>query len=166
MYAVVAEAREIPWAFLVKQVSTQFWLWRLPLIPDPPAQKGGLWLFTPEKQPAPGIIASPAVTPNAFYVGDAKGNFYAGDALSGAELWRFQSGSGILGSPVILGDRVYFGNQAGVFYSLDRTSGKVLWQISLAPPIEVAPVFAEGRFYVRTGDGKLHAIKLPAHHSL
>ncbi len=71
-----------------------------------------------------------------------------------------------MGSPVILGDRVYFGNQAGVFYSLDRTSGKVLWQISLGAPIEVAPVFAEGRFYVRTGDGKLHAIKLPAHHSL
>lgn len=159
LYAVDANAREIPWAFQIKRVWTLFWVWRLPGIPSPPAQKGGVWLFTPERQQSPGIIASPAVTPEAFYVGDVKGNFYAGDAISGAKLWQFQSGAGILASPVVLGDRVYFGNQAGVFYSLDRTSGKVLWQLSLGAPIEVAPVFAEGRIYVRTIDGKLHAIE-------
>jgi outer membrane protein assembly factor BamB len=159
LYAVDANAREIPWAFRFKQVWTQFWLWRLPLIPEPPAQKGGLWLFTPDRQGTPGIIASPAVTPKQFYVGDAKGNFYAGDALSGAELWRFQSGAGILASPVVLGDRVYFGNETGVFYSLDRAAGKVMWQLSLGAPIEAAPVFAEGRIYVRTSDGKLHSIE-------
>ena len=92
-------------------------------------------------------------------MGDAEGHFYARDALLGTPLWQFQSGAGILGSPVILGGPVYFGNQAGVFYSLDRTSGKVLWQVSLDAPIEVAPVFAEGRFYVRTTDGRLHAIE-------
>jgi len=159
LYAVDADAREIPWEYRINQVWGQFWLWRLPWIPSPPNQRGGVWLFTPERQQSPGIIASPAVTPEEFFVGDAGGNFYAGDALLGTALWQFRSGAGILGSPVILGDRVYFGNQAGVFYSLDRTSGKVQWQLSLGAPIEVAPVFAEGRFYVRTKDGKLHAIE-------
>jgi len=159
LYAVDAGAREIPGEFQLKKVWGQLWLWRLPGIPRPPTQKGGDWIFTPERQRTPGIIGSPAVAPDAFYVGDAGGHFYARDALLGTALWQFQSGAGILGSPVILGDRVYFGNQAGVFYSLDRTSGKVLWQLSLDAPIEVAPVFAEGRFYVRTTDGRLHAIE-------
>ena len=56
-------------------------------------------------------------------------------------------------------DKPFSGNQAGVFYSLERTSGKVVWQVSLDAPIEVSPVFAEGRFYVRTTDGRLHAIE-------
>ncbi|HIM49070.1 MAG TPA: hypothetical protein EYM32_09410, partial [Dehalococcoidia bacterium] len=30
---------------------------------------------------------------------------------------------------------------------------------SLGAPIEVSPVFAQGRFYVRTSDGRLHAIE-------
>ena len=159
LYAVDADAREIPGEFQLKKVWGQFWLWRLPGIPRPPTQKGGKWILTPERQRTPGIVASPAVAPDAFYIGDAAGHFYARDALLGTPLWQFQSGAGIVGSPVILGNRVYFGNQAGVFYSLDRYSGKVLWQLSLDAPIEIAPVFAEGRFYIRTKDGKLHAIE-------
>lgn len=65
----------------------------------------------------------------------------------------------ILGSPVVLGNRVYFGDMGGEFYSLDRNTGQVIWQVSLGAPIAVSPVFAQGRFFVRTTDGRLHAIE-------
>ncbi len=157
LYAVDAGAREIPGQYQFKKVWAQLWIWRIPGIPRPPSQKGGKWRFSTGQPGA--IVDAPAVAPEAFYVGDSEGNFYAGDALKGTKLWRFQAAAGILVSPVILGDRVYFGDQDGVFYSLRRNSGNVLWQLSLGAPIEVAPVFADGRFYVRTSDGKLHAIE-------
>ena len=60
---------------------------------------------------------------------------------------------------MVLGNRVYFGDGSGEFYSLDRKTGQVIWQVSLGAPIAVSPVFAQGRFFVRTTDGRLHAIE-------
>jgi outer membrane protein assembly factor BamB len=157
LYAVDADAREIPGQYQLKKVWSQFWVWRIPGVPRPPTQKGGKWRFTTVE--SGGIAGAPAATPEAFYVGDSEGNFYAADALKGTKLWRFQAAAGILGSPVVLGGRVYFGDQAGLFYSLDRNTGDVAWQLSLGASIEVSPVFADGRFYVRSSDGKLHAIE-------
>ncbi len=157
LHAVDARAREIPGQYQFKKVWSGLWVWRIPGIPRPPTQKGGKWRFSTVQ--SGGIVGAPAVTPDAFYVGDSDGNFYAADALKGTTLWRFQADAGILGSPVVVGGRVYFGDQDGVFYSLDRTTGNVVWQLSLGASIEVAPVFADGRFYVRSSDGKLHAIE-------
>jgi outer membrane protein assembly factor BamB len=75
-------------------------------------------------------------------VGDIQGNFYAQDALSGAELWRFQARGGIVTSPVVVGDTVYFGSGEGLLYALDRFTGETIWYLSLESPIEVSPVFA------------------------
>ncbi len=157
VYAVGAGAQQIPGEYQLKAVWAQFWIWRVPGIPRPPGQKGGRWRFTPEK--SHGIITSPAVTPEAFYVGDTGGNFYARDALLGTERWRFRAGGAILGSPVVLGERVYFGARDGFLYALDRSSGQAVWKLSLGSPIEVSPVFAADRLYVRTADGRLHAIE-------
>ena len=157
LYAVDAGARDIPGQYQIKTVWSQFWVWRMPGIPRPPAQKGGMWRFSTVK--SAGIVAAPAVNTDAFYVGDSEGNFYAADALKGDKLWRFQAGIGILGSPVTLGDRVYFGDENGVLYSLDRHTGNIVWQLSLGAAIDVAPVFADDRLFVRSSDGKVHAIE-------
>jgi outer membrane protein assembly factor BamB len=158
VYAVDADTKEIPGQFFLKQVWAQFWIWQVPGVPRPPAQQGGLWRFSPD-DPERGVIVSPALTPEALYVGDIQGNFYAQDALSGAELWRFQARAGIVASPVVVGDRVYFGSREGLLYALDRFTGETIWQLSLSSPIEVSPVFAGGYLYVRTADGLLHAIE-------
>jgi outer membrane protein assembly factor BamB len=60
---------------------------------------------------------------------------------------------------VVLGERVYFGARDGFLYALDRSSGQAAWRLSLGAPIEVSPVFAADRLYVRTADGRLHAIE-------
>ena len=158
LFAVDAEARTVWGEFEFKKVWSQFYIWQFPGVPRPPSQRGERWRFAPEKMASRGIIASPAVTPEALYYGDANGYFYARGVPDRENLWRFRAEGSISSSPVILGDRLYFGDQDGFFYSLERSTGKLDWRLSLDAPIEVSPVFAGDRFYVRTNDGWLHVI--------
>jgi eukaryotic-like serine/threonine-protein kinase len=157
IYAVATDAYEFPGQYQLQLVWAQFWIWKFP-IPRPPSQPGSRWRFSP-RQATRGIISSPAVTPEAFYVGDTNGYLYARDALKGEPLWQFQAGGAIMASPVIVGPRVYFGAIDGSFYALDRSTGELLWKLAFAEPIHTTPVFASGLLYVRTRDGRLHAIK-------
>jgi outer membrane protein assembly factor BamB len=157
IFAVAADAYELPGQYQLTLVWAQFWLWQFP-VPRPPGQPGGRWRFSPRQLPG-GIISTPAVAPEAFYVGDTNGYFYAGDALKGEELWRFRAGGAIMASPLIIGPRVYFGALDGVLYALDRFSGRLVWKLAFGEPIHSTPVFASGRLYIRTRDGRLHAIE-------
>jgi len=157
IYAVAAEAREIPAQYQLTLVWAQFWLWQFP-VPRPPGQPGGMWRFSPRQRPG-GIISTPAVAPEALYVGDTNGYFYAREALKGEELWQFKAAGPIMASPVIVGPRVYFGALDGFLYALDRFHGELLWKLGFGAPIHATPVVASGRLYIRTGDGRLHAIE-------
>jgi outer membrane protein assembly factor BamB len=157
IYAVAADARELPGQYQLTLVWAQFWLWQLP-VPRPPGQPGGRWRFS-RRQPTRWIISSPAVAPEAFYVGDTQGYLYARDSLQGEALWQFKAGGAIMASPVIVGPRVYVGALDGVLYALDRSNGALLWKLAFGVPIQTTPVFASGRLYLRTGDGRLHAIE-------
>ena len=64
-----------------------------------------------------------------------------------------------MASPVIIGPRVYFGALDGFLYALDRLHGELVWKLALGDPIHATPVVASGRLYVRTTDGRLHAIE-------
>ena len=158
IYAVDAGARRIPLQFQLKKVWAQLWLWQVPGIPRPPGQRGGRWRFSPA-DPKEGFAAAPAVTVEAFYLGDVQGNFYAQEALLGTDLWRFRAGASIVASPVVVGDRVYFGSKDGAIYALDRFTGELLWRLDLGASIQVSPVFAAGRLLVQTADGRVHAIE-------
>lgn len=157
IYAVAADAFEIPGQYQLQLVWAQLWIWQFP-VPRPPSQPGSRWRFSPWK-PARGMLSAPAVAPEAFYTGDAEGHLYAREALTGAGLWQFRAGGALMASPVIIGSRVYFGAHDGVLYALDRTHGELLWTLSLGAPIHATPVFASGRLYVQTTDGRLHAIE-------
>jgi outer membrane protein assembly factor BamB len=41
---------------------------------------------------------------------------------------------------------------------LNRADGSVAWELDLGGPIELPPAYADGRLYVRTADGRLHAV--------
>jgi outer membrane protein assembly factor BamB len=157
IYAVAAGAREIPGQYQLTLVWAQFWLWKFP-VPRPPGQPGGKWRFSP-RQLRGWIISAPAVAPEALYVGDTNGYFYARDALKGEELWQFEAGGAIMASPVIIGPRVYFGAIDGFLYALDRFHGELLWKLAFGEPIHATPVVASGRLYIRTRDGRLHSVE-------
>ena len=158
IFAVDTGVRSKRGEFQFMRVWSQFYVWQIPGVPAPPSQKGERWRFAPEKDASRGIVAAPAVAPEALYYGDTAGYFYARDVLSRDELWRFRAEDGIVSSPIILGDRIYFGARDGYLYSLDRSNGNLLWRLFLDAAIEVSPVFAQGSLYVRTNDGLLHVI--------
>jgi len=157
IYAVAADAREIPGQYQFQQVWAQFWIWQFP-VPRPPGQPGGKWRFSSRHLPR-GIISTPAVAPEALYVGDTNGYLYARDALKGEELWEFKAGGAIMASPVIIGPRIYVGALDGFLYALNRSQGEILWKLALEKPIQATPVAASGRLYIPTRDGRLHAIE-------
>jgi len=157
LYAVAADAREIPGQYQLQLVWAQLWIWQFP-VPRPPSQPGSRWRFSP-RQPPGKMLSAPAVAPEAFYIGDTAGYLYARDALTGAELWQFRAEGALMASPVIVGSQVYFGTADGWLYALDRTRGELLWKLALGAPIHATPVFASGRLYVQTTEGRLHAIE-------
>ena len=159
LYAVDTGVRGIPGLYWLKRTWFQLWIWQVPLVPTPPAQRGEMWRFSPEERASLGIIASPALAEGIYYLGDGDGVFYARDAATDAEIWRFEAGGGIVSSPVILGDKVYFGARNGTLYALNRADGSPLWTLDLGAPIELPPSYANGRLYIRTADGRLHAVE-------
>jgi outer membrane protein assembly factor BamB len=157
LFAVAADAFELPGQYQLTLVWAQLWLWQLP-VPRPPGQPGSKWRSSPRQRPG-GIISAPAVAPEALYVGDTNGDLYAREPLTGDELWHFRAGGAIMASPVIVGPRVYVGTLDGFLYALDRSRGELLWKLACGGPIAAPPVFAGGRLYVRTSHGQLHAIE-------
>ena len=159
LYAIDTGVKGLPGLYWIKRTWFQLWIWQIPGIPAPPAQRGEHWRFAPEERASQGIIASPAVADGVYYQGDGDGLFYARDAVSDAERWRFEAGGGIVSSPVALGQRVYFGARDGLLYALNREDGRLIWQLDLGAPIELPPAYAGGRLYVRTADGRVHAVE-------
>jgi len=157
LYTIRHGAREYPGQYKMLLTWAQFWLWKLP-VPPPPRQAGSAWRASPKSRKK-GFISSPAVTPEALYIGDQQGWFYARDALKGKPLWEFKAGGAIPTSPLVLGDAVCFGSNDGNLYALNRHDGEFLWKVSLESPIKVSPIYASGFLFVRTEDGKLHAIE-------
>ena len=75
-----------------------------------------------------------------------------------AEMWTFQAEGAIRGSPIVAGDMVYFATLAGKVYALNRHTGQEIWNLSLGSPVMLSPALAEGKLFVRTEDGRIHAI--------
>ena len=62
-------------------------------------------------------------------------------------------------APVVIGETVYFPDAQGNLYALERTEGKLLWKLELEAPISSEPVYAAGLLYLRTENGRLHAVE-------
>ena len=150
LYAVDTAVKGLPGLYWLKRTWFQFWIWQVPFVPPPPAQRGEFWRYAPEERDSQGIIGSPAIADGVFYLGDGDGRFAAHEAGSGDEIWRYEAAGGIVSSPIVVGDRVYFGSRDGMFHALNRTDGTALWQLDLGAPIELPPAYADGRLYVRT----------------
>ena len=159
LYAINTGVKGMPGLYWIKRAWFQMWIWQIPGVPPPPAQRGERWRFAPEERHSQGIVSSPAVADGVYYVGDSDGLFYAREALTDDELWRFQADGGVVSSPIILEDRIYFGARDGLVYCLNRADGTMLWKLDLGGPIELPPAYAGGRLYVRTADGRLHAVE-------
>ncbi|MCX6818355.1 MAG: PQQ-binding-like beta-propeller repeat protein [Candidatus Aenigmarchaeota archaeon] len=90
-----------------------------------------------------GFIAKNIVHAGVVYFGSEDSFFYAIDAETGKELWRYKAGAGILDDAKIIGDLLCFGSWDCHYYALDRRTGEEVWrfesssqQIASVPSIE------------------------------
>ena len=181
------DSRELPWAYPLRLIWTQLWLWRLPT-PAPPVPTGFRWNATPGEDvlesstsvagnaetmyvgdtpwpesstPVVGnaeFVTAPAATSDAIYIGSNNNSVYSLSAKDGKILWKFNASSMPVVRPTVIGSRVYFGTSDGALHSVDRINGQQEWSLELGSPLSAPVTFASGVLYARTEDGQLHKI--------
>ena len=107
------------------------------------------------------VHASPALAAGTLYVGSWDSYFYALDAASGKERWRFKTGEdplinnqvGIQSSAVVADGMVYFGCRDSKLYALDASSGTQRWAFdNKGSWVISSPAVRDGKVYFATSD--------------
>ena len=102
------------------------------------------------------VFSAPLLHKGVFYCGCCDHNFYALDAGTGQELWRFPTSHIIPLDSVLAGNRVYFGSYDNNFYALSL-DGKLAWKFQTRGAVGTAALH-NGTIYVGSEDGNLYAI--------
>src|SRR5262249_46174478 len=108
--------------------------------------------------PAPFWAGAVATSSGLVFTGDMRGHFLALDARTGAELWKFQTGSGIIGSPITyeLDGKQYVAVPSGgiggdmTFYYKEPKAGN-LWVFALDATSPSATTDSGSDLVVREG---------------
>jgi outer membrane protein assembly factor BamB len=82
------------------------------------------------------VTSSPAVAHGLAHVSSLDRNFYALDAASGRERWRYTTGNdavihnqvGIASSAAVSGGTVFVGGRDGHVHAVDAASGALRWK--------------------------------------
>lgn len=75
-----------------------------------------------------------------FYIGDAKGRFYALAAADGKPVWTFEAPKdSIEGSALLVDGHVVFGTLDGTVYCLEAATGKEVWKFKTEAEVRSAP---------------------------
>ena len=102
-----------------------------------------------------------------IFVGSWDSYFYAIDAKSGKEKWRFHGGEdplihnqvGFQSSPAVVDGVVYTGCRDAQLYALDATSGKQKWKFDNELSWVIAsPAVINGKVYFATSDSSLYRV--------
>ncbi len=109
------------------------------------------------KLPLERMSSSMAVVDNVIYVGSHSGIFYALNATSLREIWRYTTDDSIESSPTVANGVVYFGSYDGYFYALNTTNGECLWAFETEDDNWNSPVVVDNVVYFGTTDGVVYA---------
>lgn len=92
--------------------------------------------------------SSPVVVDGVVYVGSASTTFYALDARTGEEKWRFEMYSWVRSTPAVVDGLVYFGDWAGLVRALDAETGREVWKYNTFGPVVPSPTVVDGVVYI------------------
>jgi outer membrane protein assembly factor BamB len=100
-----------------------------------------------------------------YYIGDAKGKFYALKGTDGQPAWQFEAkdSDSIEGSALLVGGQVIFGTLNGTVYSLDVKTGNQKWFFKTEAEIRSAPNVYERKgqpplILIGSYDNRLYAL--------
>jgi outer membrane protein assembly factor BamB len=92
--------------------------------------------------------SSPAIAEGIVYVGSANPNFYAVDARTGQEKWRFKASFYVRSSPAVVDGVVYFGDWDRNVYALDAQTGQEKWSFDTGSSVVPSPTVVDGVVYI------------------
>ena len=101
-----------------------------------------------------GSVLQPAVTNDAVYAANAKGNIFCLDPKTGKEIWRVNSGFALSGGVGAGEGIVLVGGNKGDLSAFEQ-DGKLRWKVKVSSEVLSAPQISNGIVVVRTGDGRI-----------
>jgi outer membrane protein assembly factor BamB len=112
------------------------------------------------------FLSSPVVAQGAVYFGSGDGNFYAIDAATGEQRWKFKTGDVVHASPAYANGVLYFGSWDSYFYAVDAATGKEKWRfhggeddlIHNQVGFQSSPAVVDGVVYTGCRDAQLYAL--------
>jgi outer membrane protein assembly factor BamB len=100
-------------------------------------------------------VLFPAVTREAVFAANAKGEIFRFDRKTGKQIWRINSGFAITGGVGAGDGLVLVGGEKGELAAFDDESGKLKWQVKVSSDVLSAPRIADGVVVVRTGNQRI-----------
>jgi outer membrane protein assembly factor BamB len=100
-------------------------------------------------------VLFPAVTREAVFAANAKGDLYRFNRNTGKRVWRIDSGFAITGGVGAGEGLVLVGGEKGELAAFDEDSGKLKWQVKVSSDVLSAPKVADGVVVVRTGNQRI-----------
>lgn len=124
------------------------------------------WSFSTGKS----VTAAPVVDRGVVYCGSTSGGFFALDAVTGRELWKFAARFPISSRAAVTDELVLF-ESGNALHALDRTTGQKKWSYVAKPYRPIAsmdltdyhrssPVIADGVAYFGDDWGNLNGVAL------
>ena len=113
------------------------------------------------------VHASPALVDGVLFFGSWDSYFYAVDAATGKEKWRFHSGEdpllhnqvGFQSSPAVVDGVVYTGCRDAHLYALDAATGQKKWKFDAELSWVIgSPAVTQGKVFFGTSDSSLYHV--------
>ena len=101
----------------------------------------------------------PAVTRDAVYVANARGQLLRLDPISGKQVWKIDSGFQISGAVGVGEGLVVVGGLKSELAAFDE-DGKLRWITRVSSEVLSAPQIADGMVVVRSSDGRIAALSV------
>lgn len=102
-------------------------------------------------------MLQPAVTANAAYAANAKGELVRLDRTTGKQVWRVRTGFAISAGVGTGGGLILVGGEKGDVAAFGE-DGKLRWKVQVSSEVLSAPQVSNGFVVVRTGDGRITAL--------
>jgi outer membrane protein assembly factor BamB len=101
----------------------------------------------------------PAVTGDAIYAANAKGEVFRFERATGKQVWRANAGFAITGGVGAGEGLVLVGNGKGDLAAFAE-NGKLQWKVRISSEVLSAPQVSAGIVVVRTGDGRIAGLNV------
>lgn len=109
------------------------------------------------------VVSGPTLSGDTLFIGTAKGQLVALEAMNGTILWQTQLSSEVLSAPVVAGDKIFTRTGDGKLVAIERKSGQQIWQVEHQMPSlslrGAPPVLVDGhRVFIAWETGVVQAL--------